>query len=156
MAAAAQPAASPSTASASHQVSIEAALYTRLQAVSAVTALVSTRVYPAKKDIGANPAFPYVSYEVILSTRVSAMTADTSMVESAVRFHIWSKDAAGANGFDSGLAVFAAMRGALQRWKGTSATVVVDQVFLDGEYEIPEESPGVYHRVMDVLAHWFE
>jgi hypothetical protein len=132
---------------------IEDALYARLTAVSAVTSLVSTRIYPVKKDTGATVVWPFVTYSTVLSERSRAMVSDTGYVESSVRFHIWTK---GASAFSSGGAISTAIRGALQRWSGTSAGVVVDQVFLDGEFDIEDSEPGVYHRVLDFDARWYE
>ena len=134
---------------------VEDALYARLQAVSAVTALVSTRIYPVKKDIGPSPVFPYVIYSVTLSQRERAMNSDPGYVSSSVRFHIWTKDAA-TSGFDSGVAIATAIRGALQRYRGTIAGVVVGEIFDDGEYDLEEIEPAVYHRVIDFDVRWHE
>lgn len=132
---------------------IEDALYARLIAVSAVTSLVSTRIYPIKKDTGASAVWPFVTYSTVLSNRSRAMVADNGYVESSIRFHIWTK---GASAFSSGGSISAAIRGALERWSGTSAAVVVDHVFLDGEFDIEDAEPGVFHRVLDFDARWYE
>lgn len=136
--------------------SIEDALYTRLQAVSAFTDLVSDRVYPDGKDHGDMLDFPYVTYDVLSTERNSAFTDDTGYVESNVRFHVWAKDAASVSGYDKARDVGVAIRNALQRWSGTSAGVTVNHVFIDGEFDIGDPEPGIYHRVLDFDTRWFE
>ena len=136
----------------------ENALYSRLTAVSAVTDLLGTspaRIYPIKHDRGANPVFPFVTYELILGQRIRAMTADTGDVEAAFRFHIWTKDAA-TGGQIQAINIAVAIRGALKRWSGTAAGVEVKHVFEDGEYDVPDPDPGVYHRVIDFDVRWAE
>lgn len=135
---------------------VEEALYARLQAVSAVTDLVSTRVYPVKHDTGSMLAYPFITYEILAHGRISAMTDDTGDVESTVRFHCWGKDSGSIGGYKSARDVAAAVRGALQRWDGTSGGVVVKHVFVDGEYDIGDPTPGVYHRAIDVDVRWVE
>ena len=138
--------------------SAEDALYSRLSAVSAVTTLLGSsplRVFPIKHRDGVNPSFPFVTYELILSERIRAMTADTGDVQAVFRFHIWTKDAA-TGGYIQGRNIADAMRTALQRWDGTSAGVEVKHIFDDGEYDVPDPEPKVYHRVLDFDVRWAE
>jgi hypothetical protein len=136
----------------------EDALRARLGAVSAVTALLGSplRVYPVKKDQGATPVFPYVTYEQILGQRISAMVADTGDVESEFRFHIWTRTAGAVDGHAQGRDIAVAIRGALKRWEGTSAGVLVKHVFETGEFDIGDDEPGIYHRVIDFDVRWTE
>lgn len=132
---------------------LEDAIYARLTAVSAVTDLVSTRIYPVKKDSGVRVTWPYIIYSTVYTEPVRAMVDDTGMFISSVRFDIWSKD---SGAFDSGVAIATAVRGALQRWEGTAGTITVDHVFLDGEFDVQDPEPSVFHRVMDFDFRWFE
>lgn len=132
---------------------IEDAIFARLTAVSAVTSLVSTRIYPVKKDTGPHATWPFVTYSTVYSEPVRAMTNDSGMRASSLRVHVWAK---GDGAFDSGVAIATAIRGALQRWSGTSSGIVVDEIFLDGEFDIEDAEPGVFHRVLDFDARWFE
>lgn len=132
---------------------IENAIYARLTAVSAVTDLVSTRIYPIKKDTGSKVTWPFVTYSTIRREPVRAMGSDPGMSASLLTLDIWTKD---AGAFDAGVAIAQAITGALQRWSGTAGGIVVDQIFLDGEYDIEDSEPGVYHRVLDFDARWFE
>lgn len=134
---------------------IEDALYTRLQATAAVTNLVSTRIYPGKTE-NQNPVTPYVTYEVLRTERQSAMGSDTGDVLSEVRFHVWAKDTSTQSGFDSAKAVSVAMRGSLQRFRGASAAVTVQDVFVIDEFTIEEPEPEWSHRILEVEAHWKE
>lgn len=132
---------------------LEDAIYARLTAVSAVTDLVSTRIYPVKKDVGSKVTWPFVVYATVAREAVRAMNADPGMSSSLVRFDIWTKD---SGAFDSGIAIAAAIRGALQRWSGTAGTIEVNATFLDGEYDIEDPEPGVFHRVLDFDFRWYE
>lgn len=137
----------------------EDALSARLRAVSAVTTLLGSnpaRIYPIKHDRGSAPTFPYVTYEQILGQRITAMTADTGDVVSEFRFHIWTKDSETAGGYIQGRDIAVAIRGALKRWGGTSAGVIVKHIFESGEFDIGDETPGVYHRVIDFDVRWSE
>lgn len=129
-------------------MAIEEALYSRLQAVTAVTDLVGNRVFPAKKEFG-NPLFPYVTYERISTERHSAMTADTGDATSEWRFHAWAKDASTLSGYDSARNVLTEVRGALQRFEGTVASVIIKAIFVVNEFDIGEDEEGVFHRAID-------
>lgn len=133
---------------------IEDALYARLQAVGSFTALAGSRVYPEKA--AQNPSSPYVTYEVLRSERATAMGSDPGNVTTEVRFHIWAQTTASVLAFDSARAVAAAMRSALQRWRGTLASTVVEDVFFLDEFTVEEVEPGRSHRIVEFRAHWKE
>lgn len=135
--------------------SIEDALYTRLQAVTGVTDLVSTRIYPAKTE-NQNPTAPYVTYEILNTDRVSAFGSDSGDVTSEIRFHVWAQDTSSLSAYDSTRNVALEIRGALQRYRGTSATVAVGDIFIIQEFAAPEPEPTWAHRIIEVRAHWKE
>jgi hypothetical protein len=136
-------------------MAIEDALYTRLQAVSAVTNLVSTRVYPAKTE-NQNPTSPYVTYEVLRTERKSAMSADTGDVRSELRLHVWAQDTSSAAGFDTCKSVALQIRGALQRYRGTVASTTVQDMFIVDEFTVDEPEPGWSHRIIEFEGIWKE
>lgn len=136
-------------------MAIEDALYTRLQAVSAVTALVSTRIYPTKTE-NQNPTSPYVTYELLRTERTSAMGADTGDVRTEVRFHVWAKDSASAAGYDTAKSVASEIRQALQRYRGTSASTQVQDVFVIDEFTAEDVEPEWSHRLIEFEAIWRE
>lgn len=132
---------------------IEDAIYARLTGVGAVTDLVSTRIYPVKKDTGTKVTWPFVTFTTVLREPVRAMGSDPGMSSSLVRFDVWAKD---SGAFSSARNISVALCGALQRWSGTSAGIVVDACFLDSDEDIPDPEPGVFHRVLDFDFRWFE
>ena len=136
-------------------MSLEGALYTRLQAVTGVTDLVSTRIWPNKTDT-AEPAFPYVTYEIVDEQRASAFGADTGDVDAIVRFHCWGKDDTAGSGFDEARDVADELRQALQRWTGTLDSTQVTGVFVDGRNSLQDPEPGVFHVVIDFRVTYKE
>jgi hypothetical protein len=132
---------------------IEDAIYARLQAVSAVTSLVSTRIYPIKKDEGTKVVWPFVTYATTYASPVVAMGDDPGMMSSEVRFHIWAQ---GSGAFDSAIAIKQAIRTALQRWRGTAGGITVNARFLEGDFDIEDAEPGVFHRILDFDFRWYE
>lgn len=134
---------------------IEDALYARLQSFGAFTALCAARVYPEKASTQ-NPAAPYVTYEVLRSERATAMGSDPGNVASEIRFHIWAQTLPTVTAFDSARSVAAAIRGALQRWRGTLASTEVEDVFFLDEFTVEEAEPGRAHRIVEFRAHWKE
>ena len=136
-------------------MAIEDALYTRLQAVAAVTALVAARVYPSKTE-NQNPTSPYITYELLRTERETAMGSDPGDVRSDIRYHIWAQDTSSLAGFDSAKAVALEVRGALQRYRGTSSGTIVQDVFLLDEFTSEEPDPGWSHRIIEFEAIWRE
>ncbi len=132
---------------------IEDALYTRLTAVTALTDLVSTRIFPVK-DQASNPTFPYITYQLLGSETVRAMGVDTGDVISEFTFNIWAKTTASDNGYDLARDVAIEVRGALQAFRGTVAGVEFKDVAVLPEADVGEAEENVYHRVIDFeIAH---
>ena len=134
---------------------IEDALYTRLIAVTALTDLVSTRIFPVK-DQAENPTFPYITYQRLGGERHSAMGADTGDVSSEFTFNVWAKSTGSDNGYDVARDVATEIRGALQRFSGTVAGVEFKETFVVNESDIGEDEENVYHRVIDFEIHHTE
>lgn len=63
---------------------IEDVIYSRLQAVSGVTDLVSTRVYPVRRPADAD--LPLIVYECLSENSPPAMASDPGIVMSRFRF----------------------------------------------------------------------
>ncbi len=134
---------------------IEDALYTRLTAVTDLTDLVSTRIFPVK-DQAANPTFPFVTYQLLGSERIRAMGVDTGDVISEFTFNVWAKTTGSDNGYDLARDVAIEIRGALQRFRGTVDGVEFKEIFLLPESDIGEDKENVYHRVIDFEIHHTE
>lgn len=132
---------------------IHEALRTRLTTVSAVTALVSTRVYP--NVLPQNPTLPAVVYQRIDERRETAMGSDPGVVRARVQVSAWAATFTAARGIGE------EVRKALQRYRGTpagSGTEVLDVFIEDIRDMDPELVDGILlHRVdVDVEAIYRE
>src|SRR4030067_1656130 len=106
---------------------IESALYSRLTAVSGVTALVSTRIYP--NAIPQNISLPAIAYQIISTDRNYRHAGQSNMALPRIQITVE------AASYSSAVAVCAAIRAALSGYKGTVGTVVIGGIFLETEYE---------------------
>ena len=106
----------------------EQAIETILEAASGVTTLIDgSSVYAVKAPQGTGDC---VTYQRISSDRQHAMGADTGLVSVRVQVTAWAKHYASAQ------AIANAVRAALQDYSGTSAGVVIQRMFLDGEHSL--------------------
>jgi hypothetical protein len=127
--------------------SLEAAIAARLKAVGGLTALVAQRIYPQALPDGAT--LPAVTYSRISTGHNSAMGSDAAAVRARVQVSCWGKKYGDAKD------VQVEARKALQRFRGTSASTVIDDIFIEEERDLPREPvTGIYHCVTDVIA-WF-
>lgn len=121
---------------------LDQAIYSRLQAVTGVTSLVSTRCYPLV--LPQNPTYPAVRYQQIDGLSNSAMGSDTGVVEATVQVDSYAETYTGARAL--GEAVFAA----LNRFRGTVASVEILDVFrASGPNDIYEEDTKVRRVQLD-------
>lgn len=97
-------------------MSMEGDLVTKLETITGLTALVSTRIFLAA---AADPATakPYLTYEVLLTNEEGHMTGTSGLARSIVQFR-----AVGAT-MDSAIAVIAALRGGLHTFRANSGTI---------------------------------
>lgn len=126
---------------------VEEALKARLAAVAGVTALVVSRVYPVKLPQSAT--LPALTYQRISTARENAMGADPGIARTRLQVTTAATSYSGAK------AVTEAVRAALQRYSGTSAGVVVLDVFLDNETDLfseEEDEAGVFLVAQDFIV----
>ncbi len=135
-------------------MSLSGALWTRLQAVTGVTDLVVARIWPSKNDI-TKPTFPYVTWELVNADRSSAFGSDTGDVEAIVRYHVWAKATTAVRGYASADGVIEAIRVALQRFKGTLDSTVIQDIFVDGQHTATEPEPKIHHHIIDFRV-WYK
>lgn len=124
---------------------IHEAIRTRLTAVSAVTALVSTRVYP--NLLPQNPTLPALVYQRIDERRENAMGADPGVVRARVQVSAWAQTYTAARGAAE------EVRKALQRYRGTpsgSGTEILDAFVEDVRDMDPELVDGILLQRVDV------
>lgn len=69
-------------------MTFEAGLYTHLTGVSALTALVSTRIYPGSAPTSAE--MPYITYAVVSGNHEHHMTAASGLVNHLIQFDVWA------------------------------------------------------------------
>jgi hypothetical protein len=121
-------------------------LYTRLAAVGAVTALVNTRIYPVERTQGA--ANPSITYRRVTAPKVSAMGDDTGLTTPRYQVDCY------ADTYREVEDLSEAVRGALQRWKGTVLGVVVQQTQLLNTQDLSESGAEEKRITMDFrFAH---
>lgn len=113
-------------------MSVLRAVYSRLSSDTSLTALVGERIYPAVRP--QDTTLPAVTYYHSGSEREYGLTYSSGLVSAFVTIESWATTIASA------LAVAAAVRGAMDNYSGTSGTVVVDHVDLNGEQDVTESS----------------
>ena len=122
------------------------AVKTRLSAVAGVTSIVGSgtaaRIYPSVLRQGG--AYPAVRYQQIDGLRESAMGSDTGVVSATVQVDSYADTYAAAR------ALANAVRAAMQRFRGTVSSVVIDDVFVaSGPNDFYEEQVKKYRCQFD-------
>lgn len=130
---------------------IQEAVLAKLAATSALTALVSTRIYNGTAPQGVG--LPYVVFSEISSDRPRSMSGAVAIVDSRVEVLAYGASP------DSSIAVADAVRGALDGYRGTSSGVSVRSCRLestDDDYVRPRsgESIHIYRRSLE-FAIWY-
>lgn len=107
-----------------------------------VSQLVGNAVYDTAPPQQTNP--PYVVFEEFDGQRFSQMGGDANICEARVRLHIWHNTARDRD------SLIDACRQTLQRYSGTKAGIIVDDVFLEpGGPNFYDELLRAYHSVRD-------
>lgn len=128
---------------------IEGALRTRALAHEGTAALIAARFYAAG-EVPQGATLPLVSAQRISGIRQHAMGADTGLVMARVQINVVAASYTGV------LALAEQIRGAFQDYTGTSASVVIERIFLDGETDLGFDQPGEAHsRALDFQV-WFQ
>ena len=127
---------------------IETALNARLKAHAGLSALVSTRVYP--NHAPQSPTYPLVIHSHDSTDRVSAMASDTGNVSS---IHTVS---AIAETYTAATAAAVQVLAALQRYSGTSDTVVIADAFVIDEDHSFDPDLDVWILDIDFLVWYSE
>lgn len=116
------------------------ATVTRLLAVPAVTALVGARVYAEYAPESAT--VPYLVVQATAAVRAAAMGVDAGVLETTLEVTCVAGSAEARD------ALGEAVRGAVQRYRGTVAGVTVQDTFVvnqaDGWDEYPLRYPRTY------------
>ena len=122
---------------------VEYAIKARLEAVSGVTDLVAARIYPAV--LPQNPTLPAITFQRIDGPRLSAMTNDV-WAEPRIQINSYAAKYTGAK------ALAQQVRIALQRWSGTSAGVVIHDIFIENDRDNYDDEVEAWRVIADYLV----
>lgn len=132
-------------------MSADAVIYSLLSGAAGVTALVSTRIYPAVAPEGT--AMPLIAFELVSSVRMPRIDAQAAdhLVRARVQVNLLAVGYAGIK------ALRAAVVAACQFQRGTIASVTVVSVLPDGDGPITFDSDlGLFHQPIDFMITLFE
>lgn len=101
-----------------------AVIYSRLTTDAACVSALGSRIFQQHAE--QDTAYPYVVIEEFDPERFSAMGEDLDIARGLVRVNLWI----GRDAYPTGQSVSATIRAALQRWRGTAGSVVVDDIFI--------------------------
>jgi len=126
--------------------SVEKSIHTKMAGTTAITDLVSTRIYPFASRQG--DALPRVTYFVVSSNPVNASTGSTGTVQSMIQVDVWAASASSAKAVAD--AIFTALDGF-----DDTATNAVSYYTLDARrQEIEESDDGSEKPVYRVSMDW--
>jgi len=132
---------------------IEAAAYAKLQTVTAVTDLVSTRIYPNHAPQAAT--MPYIVYNRISQQRIRHMTATAALRETRIQYDCIADDPMEARNVAD--ALIAALDHTSGTWDSGGANqasishAYVDNNFADFDQPQDKSDVGTYRAVVDVV-----
>jgi len=127
---------------------IELALYTRLQAVAALTALVSTRIYKGHLPEGITGA--RIVYQRISATRERVLGGPLGGCSARYQFDIF------ADTRDSMEAVRKQLRLALDGYSGTSASVAIHSCWLLNDFDEYDAEVKQFRASLDFEVTFLE
>lgn len=133
-------------------MSIEAAIIARVAATASLVTLVGTRVSPIV--VPQSAALPAIAYQLVSDVREEVMGVNAGIRRARVQLTIL------ADTYASALAVSAAVETAFNRYRGTSASVVVQDCFIENTasgldpQSGQEAGEGTMSRTMDLLFHY--
>ena len=124
------------------------ALYDLLSTDAGVSALVSTRIFPAIMEQGVT--MPALCYTIIGGTKVAALTQDTDIAETLVQIDCYAET------YPAVRDLHQAVLTALQRYEGTNAGIVIDDIVVEDEQDIREEDTKLFRTSVDYLVRFRE
>lgn len=124
-------------------MTVESEILTRLDAYSALTALVGTRVYASQAP--QNVTKPFIVFHKIAASRESAFSADTGDVRYMFQFDCYGTT------YESTTAVTNALRGALQRYESGN----LHHVFVGNEKSMYNDEGELYRQMIEFIV-WYK
>lgn len=132
---------------------LEAALRTRLLAVTAAYGLTGVRIYPVR--LPQNPHLPAITYRRVSGARIQGMVEDTGMPQPRIQIDCW------ADSYERVTELRAAVVAGLNRWSDANSTPVVLDVMLDNEIDFYEDDVASaegepFRRLLDFIVTYRE
>lgn len=125
----------------------------RLLATAPVTALIDDRIYPASAPQGA--VYPFVTYQRISTPRFRAMGQDATVAQTRIQVNIYARTE-NNTAYALSKQVAAAVRAALSRWRGTFASTVIQDCYIDNEQDLEAPDTQVHGVALDILISYGE
>mgnify|MGYP001040944124 FL=1 len=107
---------------------IESGIITRLNAVAAVTSLVSNRIYADTLPDGTT--HPAIIYQIVSDVPYELLIADTNLYKCRVQFTIISDTKAET------ISIADALKTALKRFSGTASDITIRDCRLENQYDL--------------------
>jgi len=117
-------------------------MYSRSQAVTAVTDLISTRFYPSRLPDA--PTLPAATYVRETEERFSAMGSDGTLRRAVFQLNSFATTGDGARSLGD------ALQDAFVRFSGTSASVTVQDILLLTRLDFYEDENETFHDVLRI------
>lgn len=124
---------------------IEEAIPARLAAVTAVTDLVASRVYPLRAPQGVPR--PFVVVQRISAFREIAFGSNPGLARPRFQVTAWGETYASAK------AVATAVRQALERFRGTVVGVEILDCFVENDQDLSDDEANLRGVATDVFVH---
>lgn len=122
-------------------MSISAAIYSTLKDTDAVFLLCGDRIYPLLASQNAKK--PYITYSRISTVRESSLKADTDIANSRFQVSAWSDNIDEAN------EVSTAIRGALQRFRGSVGGETILDIYVSNENDLYDSEAEIFQIATD-------
>ena len=129
-------------------MTVEAAIYSILTGDATVSSLVGTRIYPVMAPQDA--VLPGIVYKRISTDRLSALSADIGVAEARFQFDCYAAT------FDQAKIVSEAVRGALQRYKGTAGGTTIRDTVMEDEDDDFIDSTDEHRSRLDITIVYEE
>ncbi|MCP5018063.1 MAG: DUF3168 domain-containing protein [Ketobacter sp.] len=122
---------------------IDTAIYTLLSNASAITALVSTRIYPLPSlQADQNITYPCVTYNVSEDGAESSFDGQGTFERVSIEIDAWGDT------YQSMGDIADAIKTAVKNYSGTVSGVIIDQITIDSTVSVYEDQIEKYRRTL--------
>lgn len=123
-------------------MSLEFAIYSILTSDSDINTVVANRVYPSQQE--QEVEYPSITYETFGNESFQSFSGISGLAVRRVQINIWASD------FDQLCSLAEQVRLALQTYRGTVATIEIQNVTYENMGDMPfNDEVKVYHRVQE-------